>query len=116
MIARVHDEPVGDEQQVEPLPLGDPGDLLEHRQIVVAGGGTRVAPAGGVVAGAEDENAEMHLTRAWLMPLTLPIVSCGCASSVPTRRTRMLRSACVLQKQALGGCWGLPPPVEDVTT
>ena len=63
VIARVHDEPVGDEQQVEPPPLGDPGDLLDHRQIVVAGGGTRVAPAGGVVPGAEDENAEMHLTR-----------------------------------------------------
>jgi len=36
MVARVHDEPVGDEQQVELAALGDPGDLLDDREVVVA--------------------------------------------------------------------------------
>ena len=42
--------------------LGDAGDLLHHRQFHVGGEGAVGAPAGHVVAGAEDEDAEMHLT------------------------------------------------------
>src|SRR5262249_20751432 len=36
-------------------------DLVDHRQIVVAGGRAVVAPSGGVIAGAEHEHAEVHL-------------------------------------------------------
>jgi hypothetical protein len=62
MISRVHDEPVGDEQQVEPATLGDAGNLLDDDKLIVAGRGPFVPPAGGMVAGAKDEDAEMHLT------------------------------------------------------
>src|SRR6266850_3930095 len=62
MIPGVHDEPVGYEQEVELAALGLPGDLLDDRQIVVAGGRAVVAPSGGVIAGAEHEHAEVHLT------------------------------------------------------
>src|SRR5437773_4811378 len=39
-----------------------PGDLLDDRQVVVAGRRAVVAPSGGVIAGAEHEHAEVHLT------------------------------------------------------
>ena len=52
------DHRVGDEQQVEFAALGDAGDLLHHRQFHVAWSkAPSVAPAGHVVAGAEDEDA-----------------------------------------------------------
>src|SRR5215813_4008273 len=44
------------------------------------------------------------------MSLALPIVSCGCSSSVQTKRTRRLLCACVLQEQARGGCRGSDAP------
>src|SRR5882672_5986281 len=62
MVPGVHDEPVGHEQEVELATLGMPGDLLDDRQIVVAGRRAIVAPSGGVIAGAEHEHAEVHLT------------------------------------------------------
>src|SRR2546422_3182260 len=49
-----------------------PGDLLDDRQIVGAGRRAVVAPSGGVIAGAEHEHAEVHLTplrRHGLAPL-----------------------------------------------
>ena len=61
MVPGIHDQAVGDEQQVELAALGLAGDLLDDREVVVAGRRPLVAPAGGVVAGAEDEHAEMHL-------------------------------------------------------
>ena len=61
MVPWVHDEPVGHEQEVELAALGLPGDLLDDRQVVVAGRRALVAPPGGVIAGAEDEHAEVHL-------------------------------------------------------
>src|SRR5438034_1005687 len=61
MVPGVHDEPVGHEQEVELAALGVPGDLLDDRQVVVAGRRAVVAPAGGVIAGAEHEHAEVHL-------------------------------------------------------
>src|SRR5205807_5376403 len=39
-----------------------PGDLLDDRQVVVAGRRAVVAPSSGVIAGAEHEHAEVHLT------------------------------------------------------
>src|SRR2546427_2319397 len=39
-----------------------PGDLLDDREVVVAGRRAVVAPSGGVIAGAEHEHAEVHLT------------------------------------------------------
>src|SRR3989449_10803367 len=62
MVSRVHDEPVGHEQEVELATLGVLGDLLDDRQVVVAGRRAVVTPSGGVIAGAEHEHAEVHLT------------------------------------------------------
>jgi hypothetical protein len=62
MVARVHDQPVGNKQQVEFAAFGNTGDLLGYRQIEVADRRTVIAPAGRVVAGAEDKNPKMHLT------------------------------------------------------
>ena len=62
MVPGVHDQPVGHEQEVELATLGVMGDLLDDRQVVVAGGRTVVTPSGGVIAGAEHEHAEVHLT------------------------------------------------------
>src|ERR1700721_1184200 len=62
MVGGVHRHRVGDEQQVEFARLGDAGDFVHHRQFHVGGEGAVGAPAGHVVAGAEDEDAEMHLT------------------------------------------------------
>src|SRR3989449_5611611 len=48
------------------------GDLLHDRQVVGAGRRAVVAPSGGVIAGAEHEHAEVHLTplrRHGLAPL-----------------------------------------------
>src|SRR5207247_11021785 len=61
MVPGVHDEPVGHEQEVELATLGVLGDLLDDRQVVVAGRRAVVAPSGGVIAGAEHEHAEVHL-------------------------------------------------------
>jgi len=52
---------VGDEQQVEFAALGDTGDFLDHREVVIADRGALPAPAGRMVAGAEHKDAEMHL-------------------------------------------------------
>ena len=52
---------IGDEQQVELAALGDAGDLLDDRELHMAGGGALMAPSGRMVAGAEDEHPEMHL-------------------------------------------------------
>src|SRR5206468_950439 len=83
MVPGVHDEPVGHEQKVELATLGLPGDLLDNRQIVVAGRRAVVAPSGGVIAGAEHEHAEVHLT-----PLRRhgPLLSWLVASLVPRRQ------------------------------
>src|SRR5207244_255226 len=62
VVAGIHDQAVGDEHEVELAALGLARDLLDDREVVVAGRGALVAPPGGVVAGAEDEDAEMHLT------------------------------------------------------
>src|SRR5271154_7034764 len=62
MVSRVHDQPVGNEQKVEFTALGNAGNFGRDRKIVVADRGPIVAPAGGMVAGAEHEHAEMHLT------------------------------------------------------
>ena len=51
-------------------------DLLDHRQLVVAGRGAVVTPAGRMVAGAENENAEMHLPLPGAHP-GLPIALSG---------------------------------------
>ncbi len=64
MVARIHDQPVRHEHQVELAAFGGARNLLDHRQLVVAGRGALVAPAGGVVAGAQHKHAEMHLTLA----------------------------------------------------
>jgi len=42
--------------------LGDAGDFLDHREVVVADRGALPQPAGRMVAGAEHKDAEMHLT------------------------------------------------------
>src|SRR5215471_1272727 len=60
MVPGVHDEPVGHEQEVELAALGLPRDLLDDRQVVVAGRRAVVAPSGGMIAGAEHEHAEVH--------------------------------------------------------
>ena len=64
MVAGIHRQAVGDEEQVEFAALGDARDRLHHRQAAAARGGAFVAPAGRMVAGAEHEHAEMHLTLA----------------------------------------------------
>src|SRR5882672_12159308 len=61
MVPGVHDEPIGHEQEVELAALGVVGDLLDDRQVVVAGRCAVVAPSSGVIAGAQHEHAEMHL-------------------------------------------------------
>src|SRR5262245_5078333 len=61
MVPGIHDEPIGHEQEVELAALGLPGDLLDDRQVVVAGRRAVVAPSGGVIAGTEHEYAEVHL-------------------------------------------------------
>src|SRR5262249_16346385 len=70
MVARVHYQPVRYEQQIEFAAFGGAGDFLDDRQLVVAGGGSIVTPAGGMVAGAKNEDAQMHLTfvHATLLP------------------------------------------------
>ena len=55
------DHRVGDEQQVELAAFGNAGDLLDDRELHMAGGGALIAPSGRMVAGAEDEDPEMHL-------------------------------------------------------
>ena len=62
MVPGIHHEPVGHEQEIELAALRLPGDLLDDRQVVVAGRRAVVAPSGGVIAGAEHEHAEVHLT------------------------------------------------------
>ncbi len=62
VISGIHDQSVRDEQEVELAALGLTGDLLDDRKVIVAGRGPLISPAGGVVAGAKDEHAEMHLT------------------------------------------------------
>src|SRR6266508_2308261 len=61
MVPGVHDQTIGYEQEIELATLGMPGDLLDDRQVVVAGRRAVVAPSGGVIAGAEHEHAEVHL-------------------------------------------------------
>src|SRR6266850_2204743 len=95
MVAGVHDEPVGDEQEIELTTLGVSGDLLDDRQVVVAGRRAVVAPPGGVIAGAEHEHAEVHLTplrRHGIAGLTFSPPTCrGCrAAPVHTRQYRIL--------------------------
>ena len=72
MIAGVHDQPIGDEEQIELAALGDLRALQTTGQLAVAGRGALVAPAGEMIAGAEPEHAEMHwrLTggHVWLAP------------------------------------------------
>jgi hypothetical protein len=62
MVGGIHRHRVGDEHQVELAAFGDAGDLLHHRQFHVRGECAVHAPARHVVAGAEYEDAEMHLT------------------------------------------------------
>src|SRR5262249_30359729 len=62
VVSGIHDEAVGHEHQVELAALGLAGDLLDDRQVVVAGRRALVAPSGGVIAGTEHEHAEVHLT------------------------------------------------------
>jgi hypothetical protein len=83
VISWVHDEPVGDEQQVEPATLGDAGNLLDDGQLIVAGGGPVVPPAGGMVAGAKDEDAEMHLTVGRTHSVALPVLGSPHAALAP---------------------------------
>ncbi len=84
MVARVHDEPVGDEQQVEFAALGDAGDLLGDRQVEVTDRRPVIAPAGRVVTGAEDKNPKMHLTAGGAHASLLPSRS-GASSMHPFR-------------------------------
>jgi hypothetical protein len=62
VVAGIEDQPIGDEDEIELAALGGTGDLLHDRQFAAAGRRALVAPASGVVAGAEHEHAEMHLT------------------------------------------------------
>src|SRR5262249_59647914 len=66
------DEGVGNEQQVELAALGDAGNLLHDRELHMRGKGAVVAPAGGMVAGAEHEPPEMHLPLANAHPILVP--------------------------------------------
>src|SRR3989442_14531472 len=88
MIPGVHDEPVGYEQEVELAAFGLPGDLLDDRQIVVAGRRAVVAPSGGVIAGAEHEHAEVHLTlrRHGLAPVLARRFCSSLGDNVPLCR------------------------------
>jgi hypothetical protein len=52
---------VGDEQQVEFPALGDTGDFLDHREVVIADRSALPAPTSRMVAGAEHKDTEMHL-------------------------------------------------------
>src|SRR5438046_2271637 len=61
MVAGIHGEAVGHEHEIELAALGLARDFLDDREIVVADRGAFVSPPGGMVAGAEDEDAEMHL-------------------------------------------------------
>src|SRR6266540_2813577 len=91
MVPGVHDEPVGHEQEVELATLGVPGDLLDDRQVVVAGRRAVVAPSGGVIAGAEHEHAEVHLA-----PLRRhgPLLSGLVAAPRPSATTYHLPPTC----------------------
>src|SRR6266446_2392656 len=89
MVPGVHDEPVGHEQEVELATLGMLGDLLDDRQVVVAGRRAVVAPSGRVIAGAEHEHAEVHLTplrRHGPAPLLARRFPSSLGDNVPLRR------------------------------
>ena len=65
VIAGVHRQPVGDEEQVELAAFGDAARsvfITGRLQLVV--NAPSIAPAGRMVAGAEHEHAEMHLALA----------------------------------------------------
>ena len=72
MIAGVHDQRIGNEEQVEFAALGDLRAGGDQRPTGIAAPGALVAPAGGMIAGAEPENAEVHLAfdggHVWLAP------------------------------------------------
>ncbi len=72
VVSCVHDQPVGDEQQVEFAALGNAGDFGSDRQIEVADRRPLIPPPGGMVAGAEHEHAEVHLTGGGTHSLILP--------------------------------------------
>src|SRR5262249_24994473 len=61
-IARIHGERIGDEKEVELPAFGDSRAGRHDGPAGVAGPGAVVAPAGRVVAGADPEDAEVHLT------------------------------------------------------
>jgi hypothetical protein len=89
MIAGVHDEAVGDEEQVELPALGLAGDLLDEREVVVAGRRALLSPPRGVVAGAENEHPEVHLAPR----RTHGDHSCPGFSTVPGSRATTLPRA-----------------------
>src|SRR5580704_3634965 len=75
MIAGVHDQRIGNEEQVEFAALGDLRAGGDQRPARIAAPGALVAPAGGMIAGAEPEHAEVHLAfdrgdrgHVWLAP------------------------------------------------
>src|SRR5436309_15392705 len=103
MIAGIHRQSVGDEEQVEFPTLGGACDGLHHRKAATAHGGAFGAPSGRMIAGAEHEDAEMHLTLAIGHDRCSPPTSrCGYSSrarlsstsaapTAPSRRERPVR-------------------------
>src|SRR5581483_4173440 len=85
--------PVGYEEHVELSAFRDRGDRLHHRHAAARRIGAFVAPAGGMIAGAENENAEMHLSPRGCHGLRSPLpggapVSRGSLSHCSKRRFR----------------------------
>src|SRR5215470_7170696 len=100
VIPCVHRQAVGNEEQVKFPAFGDARDLLHDLQAAAACGVAFVAPAGGMVAGSEDEDAEVHLTfgrgHIAYVPFTMRLS--------PRRR---LGCGMRDRRDALLGFWGL---------
>src|SRR5258708_8109877 len=63
-------EVVAHEDQVDLAALGGAADLLDRRKILKAVHRARIAPAGNMAAGPQDEQAEMHLSFHRVMSKT----------------------------------------------
>ena len=69
MRGRIGIEVVAHEDQVEPTALGGARDLLDAVEILEAVHRAGKAPARDMAAGAQDEQAEMHLAGGVAIPL-----------------------------------------------
>src|SRR5262249_54472787 len=117
VISRVHDDGIGDEEQIEFPPLGDLRDGCHHRQ---AGAGREravVAPSGRVVPGAEHEHPEMHLALGRGHVDDLPLAIGATRTSADHCSNRMFFSRTIVAHfcnsdwTLLARISGLPPTV-----